>query len=138
MGVAKGAGYRTTGEGISDPRVSFVFRGLNSEEIIGDFGIVQGAASGDEIDRLDYELGTPRNTIMIATTVLAGGHSDDYLLFNEETLFPMVNTTGSTSDKIRSDMVFFETPSHGAVFSVGSINVLHEFIRRGNVMRSFN
>ena len=87
---------------------------------------------------------------MIATTKLAGGHSDDYMLFNEETLYPMVNTTGTTSDKIRSDIILFETPSGGAVFSVGSIdwvgamawkafdndvaritaNTLHEFIRR--------
>lgn len=34
----------------------------------------------------------------------------------------MVKTTGTTSDKIRSDIVFFETRSGGAVFSVGSIN----------------
>ncbi|KAI4121359.1 MAG: hypothetical protein LQ341_007416, partial [Variospora aurantia] len=93
-----------------------------TEEVIGDFGLVQGAASGDEIDRLDYTLGTPRNAVMVATTKLAGGHSDEYMLFNEETLFPMVDTTGTTSDKVRSDIVFFETPRGGAVFSVGSIN----------------
>ena len=124
--------------------------GLETDSIIGDYGLVQGAASGDEIDRLDYSLGTPRNAIILATTKLAGGHSDEYLLFNEETLFPMLNTTGTTSDKIRSDMIYFETASNGAVFSVGSINwvgalawntfennvakvtanVLQEFIRR--------
>ena len=72
------------------------------------------------------------------------------MLFNEETLYPMVNLLGTTSDKIRSDVVFFKTASGGAVFSVGSINwvgamawnayannvarmtanVLHEFILR--------
>ena len=87
---------------------------------------------------------------MIATTKLAGGHSDEYMLFNEETLYPMVNLHGTNSEKIRSDMVYFETPSGGAVFSVGSINyvgamawkaydndiarmtanVLHEFVKR--------
>ncbi|KAL8738890.1 MAG: hypothetical protein Q9181_000417 [Wetmoreana brouardii] len=150
MGVGKGTGYGITDEARSDPRVSRLLRGLEAEQIIGDFGLVQGAASGDEIDRLDYGLGTPRNVIVIATTKLAGGHSDEYMLFNEETLFPMVNITGTTSDKVRSDIVYFETPSGGAVFSVGSINwvgalawnvfdnsvarltrnVLHEFLRR--------
>ncbi|KAL8720881.1 MAG: hypothetical protein Q9225_002326 [Loekoesia sp. 1 TL-2023] len=122
MGVGKGTGFGITAKARSHSRVSRFLRGLEAEQIIGDFGLVQGAASGDEIDRLDYDLGTPRNAILVATTKLAGGHSDEYMLFNEETLFPMVNTTGSTSDKIRSDIIFFETPSGGAVFSVGSIN----------------
>ncbi|KAL9019130.1 MAG: hypothetical protein Q9185_003604 [Variospora sp. 1 TL-2023] len=122
MGVGKGAGYGITTEARSHARVSRFLRGLQTEEVIGDFGLVQGAASGDEIDRLDYTLGTPRNAVIVATTKLAGGHSDEYMLFNEETLFPMVDTTGTTSDKVRSDVVFFETPGGGAVFSVGSIN----------------
>ena len=121
-GVGKGTGYGITDEARSHPRVSRFLRGLDAEKVIGDFGLVQGAASGDEIDRLDFSLGTPQNAFLVATTKLAGGHSDDYMLFNEETLFPMVNLTGSTSDKVRSDIVFFETPSGGAVFSVGSIN----------------
>ena len=148
-GVGKGAAYGITPSASSDPRLEPILRGLSSTTI-GDYGLAQGAASGDEIDRLDYSLGSPCNAIMIATTKLAGGHSDDYSLFNEETLYPMVNTTGTTSDKVRSDIVLFETPSGGAVFSVGSIgwvgsmawkafdndvarmtaNTLHEFIRR--------
>ncbi|KAI4277269.1 MAG: hypothetical protein LQ337_001916 [Flavoplaca oasis] len=150
MGVGKGAGYGITDEARSKKHLSFIFRGIESDTTIGDFGLVQGAASGDEIDRMDYGLGTPKNAVMIATTKLAGGHSDEYMLFNEETLYPMVNLHGTTSDKIRSDIVYFETPSEGAVFSVGSINwvgalawkafdnniarissnVLHEFVRR--------
>ncbi|KAL9628547.1 MAG: hypothetical protein Q9204_005821, partial [Flavoplaca sp. TL-2023a] len=150
MGVGKGAGYGITDEARSKRHLSFIFRGIESDTTIGDFGLVQGAASGDEIDRMDYGLGTPKNAVMIATTKLAGGHSDEYMLFNEETLYPMVNLHGTASDKIRSDIVYFETPSEGAVFSVGSINwvgalawksfdnniarissnVLHEFVRR--------
>lgn len=30
----------------------------------------------------------------------------------------MMNTTGTTSEKIRSDLVFFETAAGGAVFSM--------------------
>lgn len=122
QGVAKGAGYGIVDTIRTNPRVSRFLRGLEADQVIGDFGLIQGAASGDEIDRLDYSLGTPRNAIIIATTKLAGGHSDAYMLFNEDTLFPMVNTTGTISDKIRSDIIFFEIPGGGAVFSVGSIN----------------
>ena len=149
MGVGKGSAYGISPSARSDPRLEPFLRNLTTSTI-GDYGLAQGAASGDEIDRLDHTLGTPRNAIMIATTKLAGGHSDAYMLFNEETLYPMVNTTGTTSDKIRSDVILFETPSGGAVFSVGSINwvgamawkafdndvarmtanTLHEFIRR--------
>ncbi|KAI4176502.1 MAG: hypothetical protein LQ348_005992 [Seirophora lacunosa] len=153
MGIGKGAGYGITPEARQDARLGPILRGLDSGGVIGDFGLVQGAASGDEIDRLDYGLGTPGNAVVVATTKLAGGHSDQYMLFNEETLFPMVNTTGTTSEKIRSDVVYFETGGGGAVFSVGSINwvgamawkgfendvarmtanVLGEFVRRSRV-----
>ena len=151
-GMGKGAPYGITDEARFDPRTAFLFHGagLETASIIGDFGLVQGAASGDEIDRLDYNLGTPSNAVIIATSKLAGGHSDNYGAFNEEVMFPMVNTTGTTSDTVRSDLVYFDTRGGGAVFSVGSINwvgamawknyennvaritanALHEFIRR--------
>ncbi|KAI4262059.1 MAG: hypothetical protein L6R42_002759 [Xanthoria sp. 1 TBL-2021] len=146
------AGCRIKDEERSNEQLLFISRGLESEAIFGDFGLVQGAASGDEIDRMDYALGTHKNAIMIAKTKLARGHSDEYMLFNEETLYPMVKLVklhGTTSDKICRDIVYFETPSEGAVFSIGSINwvgalawkafdnnvarmtatVLHEFVR---------
>ena len=39
----------------------------------------------------------------------------------EDLLDPVPGIGGTESEKIKSDMVFFETPSGGAVFSVGSI-----------------
>ena len=157
-GMGKGAPYGICPEVRKDPRVAFLFKGggLETEDIIGDFGLVQGAASGDEIDRLDYGLGTPENAVMIATSKLAGGHSDSYALFPEEIVFPMVNTLGSTSENVRSDIVYYETKGGGAVFSVGSINwvgalawkdyhnnvaqitanALHEFVRRSKSTQS--
>ena len=123
MGVGKGAPYGINTEARKDPRVAHLFDNVDSPaDVIGDFGLVQGAASGDEIDRLDYGLGTSRNAILLASTKFAGGHSDDYMLFNEETLYPMVNLTGTTSEKVRSDIVYHETDGGGAIFSVGSIN----------------
>lgn len=74
------------------------YAGLASTDVLGgQFGLVQGAASGDEIDRLDYGLGIPGNAVELATTKLAGGHPDNYI---KKKLFPMANVTGTTSEKI--------------------------------------
>lgn len=122
--MGKGAPYGIVPGARQNPKLAFLLKGhgLEDSDAIGAFGLVQGAASGDEIDRLAYSLGTPENAGIVATSKLAGGHSDNYALFNEETMFPMVNTLGSTSDKVRSDLVYYNTASGGAVFVVGSIN----------------
>lgn len=108
-----------------------------------------GGASGDEIDRMDFRLGTPVNTVLLASST---GHDDSFGVFNEEIMFPMVDTLGTTCAKVRSDMTVYETCGGGSVFSVGSINwycslgwnkydnnvasitwnVLKEFMRRGD------
>lgn len=152
MSVADGVGYDITEETRSDARLAFLFygAGLETAKSIRDLRLVQGTASGDEIDRLDYSLGTPRDAVIIAASKLAGGHSDEFLMFNEESMFPMTNATGTTSDKIRSDLVFYQT---AAGFSVGPMNwvgalawknyenniaqitanALHEFTRKGEL-----
>lgn len=124
VGVNNGVGYGIAEEARSDPRLAFLFQGagLETAMVIGEIGLVQGASSGDEIDRLDYGLGTSQNAVTIATSKLAGGHSDDYVLFNGQSMFPMTNNTGTKSNHIRSDLFLFETASGGAVFSVGSMN----------------
>lgn len=115
MSVADGVGYDITEETRSDARLASLFygAGLETAKNIRDLRLVQGTASGDEIDRLDYSLGTPRNAVIIAASKLAGGHSDEFLMFNEESMFPMTNATGTTSDKIRSDLVFYQTAAGG-------------------------
>ena len=126
VGVAHGVGYGITEEARSDPRLAFLFHGagLETARITGDFGLIQKATSGDGIDRLEFDLGTPQNAVIVATSKLAGGHWDGYHLLTEESTVLRANTTGTTSEKIRSDLVFFETATGGAVFSVGSMNWL--------------
>jgi hypothetical protein len=70
-------------------------------------------------DRLDFELGSSHNTILLATST---GHDDSFVLFNEELIFPQVNKLGTQTNKIRSDMVMYEAIGGGTAFSVGSIN----------------
>ena len=117
FGTGPGVPFRRTPEG-HDERFSWVFEGLRPDELIGEYGF-GGGASGDEIDRLDFSLGSPYNTVLLATST---GHNDSFALFNEECMFPMVNTLGTQTDKIRSDMTLYETSARGLVFSVGSIN----------------
>jgi len=131
----------------NDPAFAWVFEGTEPGELIGVNGF-GGGASGDEIDRLDFELGSPLDTVLLASSQQ---HDDTFGLFNEEQMWPMVNTLGSNCDRVRSDMTYYKTSGGGAVFSVGSINrysslawdgyknnvakitdnVLREFLRRG-------
>ena len=107
--------------GSFDPRAAFIFDGVGKDEIIGDFeslGLGRGAA-GDELDRLDYALGTPSHALLLAT---ASGFSRDYQHVIEE--LPTMHSTRTDigNPLVRSDLVFFEHPNGGAVFSVGSIS----------------
>jgi N,N-dimethylformamidase len=102
--------------GSIDPRVAFMFDGIADDALIGDFGYVGGGAAGFEIDRADVSLGTPPHALIVATSE---GHEASYEQVNEERM--AVVPLRPESDIIRSDMLFFETPTGGAVFSVGSI-----------------
>ncbi|KAJ9150237.1 Large subunit of-dimethylformamidase protein [Pleurostoma richardsiae] len=122
-GSGPGVPYRALQAAATSPKFQWIWEGLRNSEseplpLIGTDGF-GGGASGDEIDRLDYELGSPENTVLLATST---GHDDSFGVFNEEIMFPMVDTLGTTCDKVRSDMTYYETNGGGAVFSVGSIN----------------
>jgi N,N-dimethylformamidase len=105
-----------------DPRVDFIFDGIAEDELIGDFGLGLGGAAGDEVDRFDLQLGSPANALVLATS--AGRHTDYYQVTVEDVPIMVPGQGGVESPKVRADMVFFETPRGGAVFSVGSINWL--------------
>ncbi|WP_374375531.1 N,N-dimethylformamidase beta subunit family domain-containing protein [Dongia sp.] len=100
-----------------DPRASFIFEGINDDEKIGNFGILGGAA-GLELDASDPELGTPRHALILAKSV---EHSNVFLLTPEEMLAGFPGLDAIENDKCRAELVFFETPSGGAVFATGSI-----------------
>jgi N,N-dimethylformamidase len=90
------------------------------DEILGDFGLSGGGAAGFELDRADFRLGTPPHAL-----VLASSEKHDltkFVLVPEDVLSHVWTWPGDPPDKlIRADMVYFETPNGGAVFSVGSI-----------------
>jgi N,N-dimethylformamidase len=102
-----------------DPRASFIFEGVGKDDVIGDFGIVGGGAAGWEIDRADTALGTPRHALVVAE---ATEFSAAYHWVKEEFNHTHSAIDGETCPMVRCDMVFFETPKGGAVFSTSSIS----------------
>ncbi|KAE9363491.1 hypothetical protein N431DRAFT_474518 [Stipitochalara longipes BDJ] len=101
-----------------DPAFSWGFKGVESGELTGVNGF-GGGGSGDEIDRLHFELGSTSNKLLLASSQQ---HDDTFGLFNEEQMWPMVITLGSDCDRVRSDMTYYQTSGRGVVFSVGNIN----------------
>ena len=102
----------------ADPRAAFIFEGVRDNELIGDFGLVMGGAGGYETDRADVGLGTPPHALVVAMTA---GFSDNYEPVIEEVLVNDSRHGGAGGSPVRGDMVFFEGPKGGAVFSTGSI-----------------
>ena len=96
----------------------FIAAGIDTSRPLGDAGSVLGGAAGFEIDRLDVSLGTPRQAVLVAR---ADGFSDGYQGVVEDVRISDSLQGGTVSTLVRSDVVFFPTPSGGAVFSVGSI-----------------
>ena len=109
--------YRRTAAS-RDARFAFVFEGVGEDERIGDFGLRGGGAVGMEIDRFEPALGAPPGTVVLASSedVGIGG-----LLSVEEFVTTTRALDGVQNGRVRADMVFFETPGGGAVWSTGSI-----------------
>jgi N,N-dimethylformamidase len=117
-----------------DPRAAFLFADIE-EDVIGDFGAWGGGAAGLEIDCYDASLGSPPHALVVASSE---GHSNAFLLVNEEMLSNSRGVDGTLNSRIKADIVFFETPAGGAVLSTGSIafvaSLAHENYRN-NVSR---
>ncbi len=101
----------------ADPRIAWAFAGID-DTLIGDFGLLQGGAAGLEIDSADVRLGTPAHALVIGRSE---NHSNTYEIVPEELLIPHGASDALLNPEIHADMVFFETPGGGAVWSTGSI-----------------
>ena len=108
--------YRRT-EQSEDPRVSFIFDGVD-DEIIGDFGLAGGGAAGQEIDRFDRNLGSPPHALVIARSE---DHTEEMMIGKEDMPAANYMIGGPDNPLVHADMTFFETANGGAVFSTGSI-----------------
>jgi len=102
----------------SGPIADLVFEGV-TEKPFGDYGLVMDGAGGDEVDRADPAYGTPAHAIVLASTT---GHDEHYQLTVEDVMMTTPGLGGPENPKVRSDVVFMETPRNGAVFSAPAIS----------------
>jgi N,N-dimethylformamidase beta subunit-like protein/concanavalin A-like lectin/glucanase superfamily protein len=119
QGFDKSSPYKRM-PGSFDPRAAFIFDGIGADEIIGDFpslALGEGAA-GQELDRVDYALGSPPHTLILAQSF---GHSDAYQHVVEEVNTSDSKQGGTINKLVHADLAYLEYPSGGAVFSTGSI-----------------
>lgn len=98
--------------------LAWVFEGID-DDIIGNFGLSGGGAAGFELDRADAHLGTPANATVIATSE---NHGSDFILVPEEMLTHLTTLPGPNAEELlHADIIWFDVPGGGSVFSVGSI-----------------
>lgn len=115
QGQFNGSHYRRV---CHDPKFDWAFEGIDGD-VIGDFGFSGHGAAGFELDRMDYKLGSPENSTLLASSE---GHGDDFILVPEEMLTHLTNVPGEAEDSLlRADIIYFDVPGGGSVFTTGSI-----------------
>jgi N,N-dimethylformamidase len=111
-----------------EQRFAWLFDGVEGE-IIGDYGLSGGGAAGFELDRADTDLGTPYDAVILARSE---NPPASFFTVHEEVLAGRRTITGETPEALlRAEIVYFEPPGGGAVFSVGSITFLGSLWRNG-------
>ena len=118
------ATYFVRDPGVDDSRAAWILDGVPDERI-GTSGLGGGAA-GQELDRYDVRLGSPGHAVVLASATTFG---PDMLRTKEEFEGSVYYPT--PDPMVRADMVFYETPNGGAVFSVGSISWFGALARDG-------
>lgn len=111
-----------------DARFAWMFDGIE-EDVLGDYGLSGGGAAGFELDRADPMLGTPDGAVILARSE---NPLPSFLTVPEELLANTSTINGEpVPDLARGEIVYFDTPSGGAVFSVGSITFCGSLWRNG-------
>jgi N,N-dimethylformamidase len=103
QGFDRAEPYRRTQES-EDPRAAFIFDGIKRDEVIGNFGLVGGGAAGWEIDRIDFALGTPPHTLVVAIADTFRPH----MAWGEKFNHSAPRSPGDVQPLVRCDVVFFE------------------------------
>ena len=117
QGKFEGTHYRRLPASHSE-EFAWMFAGIDGD-IIGDYGLSGGGAAGFELDRADYALGTPPQAVILARSE---NPPASFVTVPEELLSHISTVTGEPPDALmRGEIVYFDTASGGAVFSVGSI-----------------
>ncbi len=103
-------------------KANFIFEGVGKEEHIGNFDslLMHFGAAGDEIDRLDFVLGTPFGALLLAS---AREFTRSYQPISTDVVLEVDKKYRKLSkDLVRADIVYMDYPNGGKVFSVGSMS----------------
>jgi len=112
-----GATYFEINDESRSSRAAWIWDGVEDDNgRIGTSGLGGGAA-GQEVDRYDPLIGSPEHAVVLASATTFG---PDMVRTKEE--FEGSVEYPTPDPMVRADIVFYETPGGGAVFSVGSIS----------------
>lgn len=114
---------------VADPRLAFLRDGVAAAKEgaqFGERGFMGGGAAGFELDSFDVTYGSPAHGLVLAKGVVI---HDDYGWVNEDML--VHRHPRRREEWSCADMVFFETPAGGAVFSVGSMTYVGSLLVDG-------
>ena len=114
QGFERAIGYKRS-EASYSSRAAWICENVAGADI-GSSGLGGGAA-GQEVDRYSQTLGSPAHAVVLASATEFG---PDMTRTKEELKASII--VPSPDPVVRADIVFFETPAGGAVFSVGSIS----------------
>ena len=104
-----------------DPKFDWVFEGIKDDQI-GDFGFSGNGAAGFELDHIDTRLGSNKDITLLAQSKASKDPKENFILTPEERLTHLSTLSGHTEEEVlQADMVYFEVPGGGSVFSTGSI-----------------
>ncbi|TMQ95316.1 hypothetical protein ETD83_22575 [Actinomadura soli] len=110
---------------------AWVFEGVSKKKGIGDdMPSLQspGGPMGEEVDRVDYALGTPANAIVLGTSQRFG---EQYMHVVEEINTSSLFEGGDTNPMVRGDVTLIHYPKGGAVFSAASMVWSGQFFHNG-------
>ena len=102
-----------------DPKLSWMFEGIEPGEVIGDFGLVNQGAAGVEVDRYDQSAGTPPNAHLIGSSY---SESNNWVLVPEENYFAFPGMYAPEHPMVKADIVYFSTPKGGAMWTPASMS----------------
>ncbi len=99
---------------------NIIFEGLDDNALIGEHPslVLEVGAAGSELDRVDYALGSPAHTLILARSF---GHSDAYQHMVEEVDTSDSRQGGTENVLVYAGMAYLEYPNGSAVFSTSSI-----------------
>ncbi|MDZ7709552.1 MAG: DUF6605 domain-containing protein [Roseovarius sp.] len=101
-----------------DPTFDWLFDGVQ-EHLFGGYGFSGNGAAGFELDHVDQRIGSPQDHVLLARSV---GDNRTFMLVPEEQLTHLTNLTGGPEEDAKhADLIYFDLPGGGSVFSVGSI-----------------